>query len=108
MDIEAIRLLMCLVVGGGLLFIFSYLTNLEHERLRKSGGRARGVIVHNNFHVGRISVFRSVVRFTTQEGVIVEAEYQKGIATAIPRFSIGAVVQVAYDKKNPYDFLIIN
>jgi hypothetical protein len=108
MDIEAVRLLVCLVVGGGLLFVFSYLTDLDHERLRKSGGRARGVIVRHNFHVGRNSTSRSVVRFTTQEGVLIEAEYQKGIATAIPSFSVGALVSIAYDKENPYDFLIMN
>jgi hypothetical protein len=69
MDSETIIFFMGIAVGGSLLFIFSYLTNLDHERLRKSGGRARGVIVRHNFQAGRNFVFRSVVRFTTQEGV---------------------------------------
>jgi len=49
-----------------------------------------------------------VVRFTTLEGVLVEAEYTKGLAMAMPRFSAGRAVWVAYNKANPYDFTILS
>ena len=64
--------------------------------------------MRNNFHWGRISVSRSVVQFTTQEGVLVEAEDTKGMAMAIPRFSVGRVVWVAYKRENPYDFVVLS
>lgn len=49
----------------------------------------------------------SVVRFTTVEGVVVEAEHSNTIATALPGYSMGDEVQVAYDKANPSDFIIL-
>ena len=88
-------------------FLASYLNYLQKEKLRATGERVRGVITANKFHLSRVSVFRPVVRFTTQAGVVVEAEDTKGTAFAIPRYSVGTLVWVAYEKANPYDFMLL-
>lgn len=105
MDVEFI--VYALVIMGAIL-LAAYMEHEQNNKLRKTGGRVRGVIVRNNFHIGRTSVFRPVVRFTTPEGVVIECEYQKGVALAVPQFSDGTAIWVAYDKKNPSDFLIID
>jgi hypothetical protein len=107
MDDEGIKLILCMLAGAGVLYLISYFAQVDQEWWRENGVRTRGVIVRNTFHLGRISVSRPVVQFTTREGIRIEAEYTKGIATAIPRFSAGEVVQVAYKKEKPYDFVIL-
>lgn len=108
MDAEGVKLILCMLAGAGVLYLISYFAQLDQEWWRKNGVRARGVIVRNNFHLGRISVSRPLVRFTTQEGVVIEAEDTKGMAMAIPRFSSGKMIWVAYNRANPYDFVILS
>lgn len=108
MDAEGIKLILCMLAGAGVLYLISYFAQLDQEWWHKNGVRARGVIVRNNFHLGRISVSRPVVQFTTQEGIAIEAEDTKGVAMAIPRFSVGKAVWVAYNRDNPRDFVILS
>jgi hypothetical protein len=108
MDAEGIKLILCMLVGAGVLFLISYFAQVDQEWWRKNGVRTRGVIVRNNFHLGRISVSRPVVQFTTQEGIVIEAEDTKGVAMAIPRFSVGEVIWVAYNRANPHEFMILS
>lgn len=96
-----------LVVVLLLVVLGSYLVQLKWNWLLDSGGRARGEVVRHNLRLGRVTVVYSVVRFTTSAGVIVEAEYTNGIATAVPGYRIGQQVRVAYDKANPADFIIL-
>ncbi|MGI4874517.1 MAG: DUF3592 domain-containing protein [Janthinobacterium lividum] len=95
------------VVGALGLTFGLYLVHLQRERLEATGGRVKGVVVRNKLHLGRNTVMYSVVRFTTVEGVVVEAEHSNTIATALPGYSMGDEVQVAYDKANPSDFIIL-
>jgi hypothetical protein len=108
MDAEGIKLILGMLAGAGVLYLISHLAQIDQEWWRKNGVRTRGVIVRNNFHVGRISVSRPVVQFTTQAGVLIEAEDIKGLAMAIPSFSAGKAVWVAYNSANPYDFVILS
>jgi hypothetical protein len=108
MDVEGIKLILFMLVGAGVLFLISYFAQVDQEWWRKNGVRTRGVIVRNNFHLGRISVSRPVVQFTTQEGVVIEAEDTKGMALAIPRFSVGEVIWVSYNRANPHDFIVLS
>jgi hypothetical protein len=108
MDDEAIKLIIWMLVGSGVLYLVSYLAQVDQEWWLKKGVRTRGVIVRNKFHLSRISVSRPIVQFTTQEGILIEAEDTKGWATAIPRFSVGKAVWVAYNSANPYDFVILS
>jgi|GEM_PF-3245497 len=108
MEAEAIQLLAWLVAGVGVLLLVGYLAQVDDEWWRKQGVRVRGGIVRNEFHLGRTSVSRPVVRFTTTLGQVIEAEYPKGWATAIPRYSAGRAVWVAYNKTNPFDFVLLS
>jgi hypothetical protein len=82
MDTEGIKLIIGMLAGAGLLFIISYFAQANQEWWRKNGVRTRGVVMHNTFHLGRISVARPVVRFTTQEGMVIEAEDTKRLLRA--------------------------
>lgn len=75
--------------------------------LKQHGIRTYGVVVRNKFLLGDPSVFRPLIRFTTQQGVVIEALERHGLAMAIPRFSKGEKVNVLYENDNPVNFKII-
>lgn len=97
-----------LVVAAALLVVLvvSYVIQQHWNQLLATGGRASGVVVRHNVRLGRNTITYSVIRFTTSRGVVVEAEYTNGIATSLPSHQLGQRVRVAYDQKNPADFIV--
>jgi hypothetical protein len=81
----------------------------EHkQRLRATGGRAQGQIVRNRADLSSgTTVFWPVVRFATHKGSVIEGEQTNGSALSIPRYEVGVMVWVAYDKANPQDFVLL-
>jgi hypothetical protein len=90
-----------------LLVLFGKAVDFENEKFCQNAGRAQGLVVENKICWGRIIVVRPIVRFITQQGEIVQAIDEKGLAMAIPRFSKGQNITLLYNKENPYDFRII-
>ncbi|UYZ60754.1 DUF3592 domain-containing protein [Hymenobacter latericus] len=91
------------------LFIWAVVRGEQHSRrLREAGARTKGVIIGNKLDIGRISVIRPIVRFETNTGKIVEAEDKNGVATLVPAYRKGAVVNVVYNEANPLDFEILS
>ena len=91
---------------GALLLLIGKGVDFTDKEFRKNGVQTQGLVVKNIFHLGRLSHFRPVVRFESQDGKVIEAEDTHGVAYAIPRFSKGATINLIYIKSNPEDFRI--
>jgi hypothetical protein len=90
-----------------LLVMFSKAIDFENEKFRQNAIQTQGLIVENKTCWGRIVVVRPVVRFTTQQGEVVQALDENGLALAIPRFTEGQNIVLLYNKENPRDFRIV-
>ncbi|MGI4886142.1 MAG: hypothetical protein ACRYFR_14390 [Janthinobacterium lividum] len=99
--------LIALLFGAIILVVLGKAKDKEMEWFKQNGVRVQGTVVKNTFFWGRVSVVRSVVRFTTEHGEIIEALDENGAAMAIPKFAIGQKVFLIYDKSNPHNFRII-
>ena len=77
------------------------------ENLRLHGIRTSGLVIRNKFHLSRISVFRPVIQFQTQQGEINETEDLNGWAMAVPRFSKGEKVALIYEEDSPTNFKLV-
>ncbi|GGF07916.1 DUF3592 domain-containing protein [Hymenobacter cavernae] len=93
------------IIGMATRHIFK--EKLRTKNLRLHGIRAQGVVIRNKFHLSRISVFRPVIQFQTQQGEVIEADDLHGWAMAIPRFSKGEKVTVLYEEGNPTNFELV-
>ena len=90
------------------LVFFGKIKDWDEAQYRKHGVQAHGIVLRNQLCWGRNSVMRPLVRFTTQQGNIIEALDKNGLALAIPRFSEGEKILLVYQKSNPHDFRIIS
>jgi hypothetical protein len=87
------------LIGRGI-----YKERRRNEQLRQHGVQTQGVVVRNKFILGRVSVFRPVIRFATSTGEVVEAIDYSGWAAAFPRFAKGEKVRIIYEAGNPQNF----
>ena len=98
------------IVGLCLLLFFAALIYAavngeeEFQRWRERGVKTQGVVVRNEFQPGDIaSCVRPVVRFSTQQGEVIEAMDRKSAAAFIPSYAVGTTVTLLYEPTNPYE-----
>jgi hypothetical protein len=91
-----------------LLIVSGKTIDFENGVFRQNSIQTKGVIVKNKSCLGRITVIRPVVQFTTHNGEVVQALDESSSALAIPRFSEGQQIVLIYNKENPYDFRIVS
>ncbi|GAA4380513.1 DUF3592 domain-containing protein [Hymenobacter koreensis] len=106
MEINAFTMLILAIMAAMLIYAF-YSAEKRKERLRVNGQYAQGIVVKNKIIWGRITVVKPVIRFEIQDGRIIEALYEHGVALAVPRHPKGATVTILYDAMNPDDFDIV-
>jgi len=79
---------------------------LRVDALQRNGIRTQGIVLKNRLMLGRISVVRPVIQFTTLAGAVIEATDVNGTAMIIPKFAKGQRVTLFYQEDNPSNFTI--
>lgn len=97
-----------LLAGAALLVVVGKSKDAEDAEFRLTAIRTQGVVVENQICWSESTVVRPVVRFTTEQGEVVQALDEHGMALAVPRFAQGQSVVLLYNKYSPTDFRILS
>ena len=104
---EPLHFLLILPAIAVLLILIGKAKDTDDKLFRQNGIQTQGIIVENKLCWGQITVIRPIVKFTTQQGEVIQAMDENGLALAIPRFIKGQNIVLIYSKANPRNFRIM-
>ena len=67
-----------------LLILIGKAKALDNKLFGQNGIQTQGIIVEKKLCWGRIMVIRPIIKFTTQQGEVIQAMDENGLALAVP------------------------